>query len=64
MEVGDIFFQMFLCFLVDPLFKVMEVKSIGVLDLSGSQPLVITLKIISNFLTVEDAVDHMTAEQP
>lgn len=63
MEVGDVLLEVLLCLLVDPLLEVVEIKGMRVLDLPWGQPLAVSLEVIWYFLAVEDAVDHVAAEE-
>jgi hypothetical protein len=61
--MGDVFLEVLLALFVNPLFEVVEVESVWVADFTGCQPFVVALEVISNFLSVEDTVDHVAAEQ-
>lgn len=63
-EVGDVFFQVFLGFFVDPLFEVDEVEGVGVFYFFELEPLEEVGEVVGDFFAVEDAVDHVAAEEP
>lgn len=64
MELSDIFFEVVLCLVVNPLFKVMEIEDIRVADLSGIEPFQKEGEVVADFFPVENSVDHMAAKQP
>jgi hypothetical protein len=41
----------------------MKIECIGIYYFSCSEPLVVALKVISNFLPVKDSIDHVAAKQ-
>lgn len=59
----DVLLEVLLRLLVDPLLEVVEVETMRVGDLPAGQPLAVSLEVIRNFLAVEDAVDHVAAEE-
>jgi hypothetical protein len=63
-EQRDIPLQVLLGLLEYPLLEVDEVEGVGVVDLLGLEPLDEEGEVIGDFLPVEDAVDHVAAEQP
>ena len=63
MQFGNILFQIMLCLLMDPLLEIMEVEGVRIRDLSYFQPFQKEWKIVSHFLAVENAVDHVAAEK-
>ena len=62
MQFRNILLQIPLSLLMNPLFEVVEIKSIGVVDLPGLQPLNVVREIITHLLPVEYSVDHVTTE--
>ena len=63
-EEGDVALEVLLGLLEDPLLEVDEVEGVGVLDLLGLEPLDEEGEVVRDLLAVEDAVDHVAAEQP
>ena len=63
MQFRNILLQIPLSLLMNPLFEVVEIKSIGVVDLPGLQPLNVVREIVTHLLPVEYSVDHVAAEQ-
>ena len=60
----DILLEIVLCLLVNPLLEIVEVECVGVGDLLDRQPFFIAGEIVIDLFSAEDAIDHMTAEQP
>jgi hypothetical protein len=64
MQECDVPLQVLLRFLEDPLLEVDEVEGVRVVDLLGLEPLDEEGEVVGHLLAVEDAVDHVAAEQP
>lgn len=63
MQQCNIPLQVLLCLLEDPLLEVNEIESMGIVDLLGLEPLDEEGEMIWYFFSIEDAVDHVAAEQ-
>lgn len=63
MEQGNIFLEVLLRFFMYPLLKVNEIKRMRVLYAFYLQPFNKKWKIISNLLSIEYSVYHMTAKK-
>ena len=60
----DIPFQVLLGFFQNPFFEINKIESVGVFDSFCPQPVDEMWEVVGNFLTNENTVDHMAAEQP
>ena len=58
-----IFLQILLSLIVNPLFEVVEVENVGVVDVSVVEPLYKKGKVVCHFFPVENAVHHVATEQ-
>ncbi len=63
MELSNVFLKIFLSLIVDPLLEVVEIEDIRVGDLSCGEPFNEKGEIVSDFFSVEDSVNHVTAEE-
>lgn len=62
-ELSDVFLQVVLSLVVDPLLEIVEVEDVRVADVSGCQPLGEEGEVVAYFFAVEDSVDHVAAEE-
>lgn len=63
MQQGNISLNVFLSFLINPLFKVNEVKSMWVINFILFQPLYKIWEMVQDFFTMENSINHMTTEK-
>ena len=63
MKERNILFEILLSFFQDPPFEVQKIKGMRVENILGSEPFHEIWKVLPNFLTVEDTIDHVAAEE-
>jgi hypothetical protein len=59
----NVLLEVVLRLLEDPFFEVDEVECVRVVNVFAFQPRNEVREVVGDFLTIEDAVDHVTAEQ-
>lgn len=63
MKLPDIFLEVVLRLIVDPLLEVVEVEYIRVTDLPSVQPFHKEREVVTYFFPVENSVNHVATEQ-
>ena len=63
MELSDVFLEVILSFIMNPLFEIVEIKCIWVTYLPIAQPFNKEREVITDFFTIKDTVYHVTTEE-
>lgn len=64
MKLSNVFLEVVLSLIVDPLLEVMEIEDVRVTDLPVIEPLHEEWEVVTDFFSVENSVDHVAAKQP